>query len=148
MVVYPFIDSNIPSYSAYGVYMSQLIWSSRACNSNQHFLHRSVLLTRKLLNQGYIETKLRSTIKIVLGRYNHLALPYRVSVNNMTNDICMPLYCHEYCFQSLVCHRDIMSGTTRVLGTAYPFGPPNFTSGFHRCSCCPDMILNVLVSKK
>jgi len=54
---------------AYGVYMSQLI------DSIFDFLHRSVLLTRKFLNQGLIETILRSTLKKVFGRYHHLTLP-------------------------------------------------------------------------
>jgi len=66
IVNYPFLDSNIPSSPAYGVFISQLIRYSRTCNSYQDFLHRSVLLTRKLLSQGFIETRLRSTIKICL----------------------------------------------------------------------------------
>jgi len=62
IVNYPFLDSNIPSFSAYGVYMSQLIRYSRTCNSYQDFLYLSVLLlTRKLLSQGFIETRLKST---------------------------------------------------------------------------------------
>jgi len=40
----PFLDSNIPSSAAYGVYMSQLFRYSRTCNSYQDFLHQSVLL--------------------------------------------------------------------------------------------------------
>jgi len=60
---YPFLDSNILSSPAYGGYMSQLIRYSRTCNSYQDFLHRSVLLTRKILSQGFIENGLRSTLK-------------------------------------------------------------------------------------
>jgi len=89
IVNYPFLDSN-PSYLAYGVFMSQLILYSRVCNSYRDFLHRPVLLTRKLLNQGFIETRLRSTLKKLFGRYHHLTLSYRVSVTTMDNDICMP----------------------------------------------------------
>jgi len=48
IVNYPFLDSNIPSSPAYGVYMSQLIRYSRTCNSYRGFLHRYVLLTKKL----------------------------------------------------------------------------------------------------
>jgi len=64
IVNYPFLDSNIPSSPAYGVYMSQLIRYLRTCNSYRDFLHRSALLTRKLLSQGFIETTLRSTLKM------------------------------------------------------------------------------------
>jgi len=93
----PFVGSNIPSSPAYGVYMSQLIRYSRTCYSYQDFLHRSVLLTRKLLSQGFIKTRLRSILKTFFGRYHHLTLPYRVSVTNIANNICRPWYCcHNY----------------------------------------------------
>jgi len=55
IVNYPFLDTNIPSSPAYGVYMSQLIRYSRTCNSYHDFIHRSVLLTRKLLSQSFID---------------------------------------------------------------------------------------------
>jgi len=42
VTILTFLSSAIPSPSAYGVYMSQLIRYSRTCNSYQHFLHRSV----------------------------------------------------------------------------------------------------------
>ena len=40
--------------SAYGVYISQLIRYSKACGSYQDFLGRELLLTIKLLNQGFL----------------------------------------------------------------------------------------------
>jgi len=46
IINYPFLDSKIPSSPAYGVYISQLIRYSRACNSYQDFLRRSILLTK------------------------------------------------------------------------------------------------------
>jgi hypothetical protein len=48
---FPCIYSNIPAAPAYGVYISQLIRYSGACGSYQYFLHRGLLLTRRLLNQ-------------------------------------------------------------------------------------------------
>ena len=53
IVNFPFICSNIPAVSAYGVYISQLIRYSRACGSYQYVLDRGLLLIRKLLNQGF-----------------------------------------------------------------------------------------------
>jgi len=47
-------------------------------------------LTKKLLSQGFIETRLISTLEKLFGRYHHLTLPYRVSVTTMANDICRP----------------------------------------------------------
>jgi hypothetical protein len=49
-----FICSNIPAAHAYGVYLSQMMGYSRACDSYQDFLDRGLLLTRKLLNQGFL----------------------------------------------------------------------------------------------
>ena len=51
IVNFPFICSNIPSASAYAVYISQLIRYSSDCGSYQDFLERGLLLTRKLLNK-------------------------------------------------------------------------------------------------
>jgi len=43
---------------ANGVYISQLIQYSRACDSYQDFLDRGLLLTRKLLNQWFLLVKI------------------------------------------------------------------------------------------
>jgi len=40
-------------------------------------------------------------------------------------------------FHSLIRHGDITTGAACRAGNAYPSGPPDFTSGFHRGSCCP-----------
>ena len=53
IVNFSFICSNIPAAPAYGVYISQSIQYSRACGSYQDFLDRGLLLTKKLLNQGF-----------------------------------------------------------------------------------------------
>jgi hypothetical protein len=59
IVNFPFIYSNISAAPAYGVYISQMIRYSRACGSYQNFLDRGLLLTRKLLNQGFLSVKLK-----------------------------------------------------------------------------------------
>jgi hypothetical protein len=59
--------SNIPAASAYGVYISQLIRYSRACGSYQDFLDRGLLLTRKILNQGFLLVKLKSSLRKFYG---------------------------------------------------------------------------------
>jgi hypothetical protein len=59
---FPFKCSNFPAAPAYGVYISQLIRYSRACGSYQNFLDRRLLLTRKLLNQGFLLVKFRGHI--------------------------------------------------------------------------------------
>ena len=59
---FPFICSNIPAAPAYGVYISHMIRYSRTCGSYQDFLDRVLLLTRKLLNQGFLLVKLKSSL--------------------------------------------------------------------------------------
>jgi hypothetical protein len=59
----PFICSNIQAAPAYGVYISQLKWYSRAFGSYKDFLDRGWLLTRKLLNQGFLLVKLNSSLR-------------------------------------------------------------------------------------
>jgi hypothetical protein len=67
MVNFPFICSSIPAAPAYGIYISQLIRYSRACGSYQAFLDRGLLVTRKLLNQGFLLVKLKSSLRKFYG---------------------------------------------------------------------------------
>ena len=64
IVNFPFICSNIPATPAYGVYISQLIRYSRAYGSNLEFLNRRLLLTRKLLKQGFLLVMLKSSFTL------------------------------------------------------------------------------------
>jgi hypothetical protein len=72
IVNFPFICSNIPAAPAYGVYISQLIRYSRACGSYQDFLNIGLLLTRKLLNQGFLLVKLKSSLGKFYSRHHDL----------------------------------------------------------------------------
>ena len=54
VLTFHFIYSNIPAAPANGLYTSQLIWYSKACGSYNDFLDWGFLLTRKLLNKGFI----------------------------------------------------------------------------------------------
>ena len=74
-----FICSNIPAALAYIIYISQLIRYSRACDSYQDFLDRGLLLTRKLLNQGFLLVKLKSSLRIFYGRHHDLVDRYGCS---------------------------------------------------------------------
>ena len=53
IVNFPFLSSNIPSASAYGVYVSQLIRYARACSNYLDIMERGKVLTTKFLSQGY-----------------------------------------------------------------------------------------------
>ena len=86
IVNFPFICSNIPAAPIYGVYISQLIWYSRTCGSYQDFLERGLLLTRKLLNQGFLFVKLKSSLRLFYGSHHYLVDRYGISVSQMTTD--------------------------------------------------------------
>jgi len=87
IVSFPFICCNIPAAPAYGVYISQLIWYSRACGSYKDFLDRGLLLTRKLLNQGFLLVKLKSSLRKFNGCHHDLVDRYGMSVSQMTMDM-------------------------------------------------------------
>jgi hypothetical protein len=72
---------------AYEVYISQWIRYSRACGSYQDFLDRGLLLTRNLLNQGFLLAKLKSSFRKFYGRHHDLVNRYRISVSKMTTDM-------------------------------------------------------------
>ena len=61
IVNFPFICCNISAAAAYGLYISQLIRYSRACGS-YHDFDRGLLLTKKLLNQGFLLVKFQSSL--------------------------------------------------------------------------------------
>jgi hypothetical protein len=86
-VNFPFICSNIPAAPAYWVYISQLIRYSRDCGSYHDFLDRGLLLTRNLLNQGFLLVKLKSSLRKCYGRHHDLVDRYRISVSQMTTDM-------------------------------------------------------------
>lgn len=87
IVNFPFLCSNIPASPAYGMYISQLIRYSRACSQYKHFLERCVLLTNKLLRQGYVELRLKTALKKFYGRHRELVSSYGKSVNHIIEDI-------------------------------------------------------------
>jgi hypothetical protein len=83
----PFICSNIPAAPSYRVYISQMIRYSRACGSYQVFLDRGLLLIRKVLNQGFLLVKLKSSLRELYGRHHDLVDHYGISVSQMTTDM-------------------------------------------------------------
>jgi hypothetical protein len=69
---FPFLCSNIPLSPAYGVYIPQLIRYARACFANEDFSKQDKLLTKKLLLQGYNESRLKSSFRKFYRRNNDL----------------------------------------------------------------------------
>ena len=84
---FPFLSSNIPSSPAYGVFISQLIRYARAWSSYECFILRARWLSSKLLKQGYLVERLKSSFRKFYGRYGDLIQQYEVSLSRMLNDI-------------------------------------------------------------
>ena len=53
IVTFPFLNSNIQTNLAYGVYMSQLVRIGRICCDYSSFVQRHYMITSKLVNQGF-----------------------------------------------------------------------------------------------
>ena len=84
---FSFLSSNIPSSPAYDVFISQLIRSARACSSYECFILRAARLSSKLLGQGYVMERLKSSLRKFYGRYGDLIKHYEVSLSQMLYDI-------------------------------------------------------------
>ena len=84
---FPFLSSNIPSSPAYGVLISQLIRYARACSSHECFFLRAARLSSKLLGQGYVSERLKSSLRKLYGRYGDLIKHYEVPLSQMLHDI-------------------------------------------------------------
>ena len=68
---FPFIYINIPKAPAC-IYLSQLIRYSRACGYYKDFLDGGLLLKGKVLNQGYLLVKFKSSLRKDYGRLTWL----------------------------------------------------------------------------
>ena len=84
---FPFLSSNIPSSPAYGVFISQLIRYARACSSYECFILRAARLSSKLLRQGYVMERLKSSLRKFYGRYGDLIKHYEVILSQMLHGI-------------------------------------------------------------
>ena len=84
---FPFLSSNIPSSPANGVFISQLIRYARACSSYECAILRVVWLSNKLLVQGYVKERFKSSLRKVYGRYGDLTKQYEVPLSRMLHDI-------------------------------------------------------------
>ena len=104
---FPFLSSNIQSSPAYGVFISQLIRYSCACSSYECFILMVRRISSKLLKQGYLAERLKSSFRKFLwsiwGSYSAIwsipltnvkwhsdpwptvtSQPIRLSTNSMT----------------------------------------------------------------
>ena len=84
---FPYLSSNIPSSPAYCDFISQLIRYARACSSNECFIRRPAVLSSKLLGQGYVWERLKSSLRKFYSQYGDLIKHYEVPLSKMLNEI-------------------------------------------------------------
>ena len=87
IVNFPFICSYIPAAAAYAVYTSHLSDIPEHVVFHLDFFNRELLLTRKLLIQGLLVVKLKSSLRKFYGRHHDMCSHYEISVSPMTTDM-------------------------------------------------------------
>ena len=86
--LFPFICSKILAALAIEVNRSHLKLYSIACGSYHGLLNIVLLLTRKLLDHGFLVLKLKSSLRMLYGhRQDDHINHYGVSVSQMTTDM-------------------------------------------------------------
>ena len=83
IVNFPFLDSDVPRSTSYGVYISQVILFARASSYVTDFNTRNKLLTQKLLKQGYWYHKPRKTFSTFYRRYYDLISKIQVELKSL-----------------------------------------------------------------
>ena len=124
--------SLIPDWSpAYGVFISQLKRYARACSSYECFILRAARLSSKLLGQGYVRERLKSSLRKFYGRYRDLIKHYEVPpLSQMLHDILR--HGHLQWHPQLIRHYTNL-WTYHRTGPYYRFWPYyQIAGGFHR----------------
>jgi hypothetical protein len=110
----PFISSNILAATAHGACISQLVCYSRACSQFSNLLDRAQLLTKKLLKQGFVAPRLKSSLQKLYGLHHNL-LDIHISKDNGSStfyiDVLFPLSLPRFLPDLTVC----MSNTVGAL---------------------------------
>ena len=87
ITIVPFLSSNIPSSSAYGVFIPKLIRYARACSFYECFILMEFRLSNKLIGQEYVNERLRSSLRTFYGWYGDLIKQYEVQLSQISHDI-------------------------------------------------------------
>ena len=69
------------------LFEDMVIRYARACSSYECFILRVVRLSSKLLGQGYVMERLKSSLRKFYGRYGDLIKNYEVSLSQVLHDI-------------------------------------------------------------
>ena len=78
IVNFPFLDGDVSRSPSYGVYISQFIFFARVCSNVDDFNNRILILTAKLLKQGYRYHKIRKAFSKFYHRHSELIVKYNI----------------------------------------------------------------------
>ena len=139
---FPFLSSNIPSLPAYGVFIPQLIRYARAYSSYECFILRAVRLSSKLLRQGYVMERLKSSLRNFYGRYGDLIKHYEVLPNVTSHSGTLP-----YTMTPSIDHTLHQFANVLPNWTLMPILTllPNNRTFLWRCLCCHFALLTFLL---
>ena len=82
IVNFSFLDGDVPRWTSYAVYISQLIRFARVSRKLADFNARNKILTAKLLQQGYRYHKLQKTFSNFYRRHHELVSKFNVGLKN------------------------------------------------------------------
>ena len=82
-VNFPFLDGDVTRSPSYGVYISQLIRFARVCSNVDDFNNRNLVLTAKLLKQGYRYHKIRKAFSKFYHRHSELIVKYNIGLKTL-----------------------------------------------------------------
>ena len=83
IVNFPFLDGDVPRSPSYGVYISQLIPFAIVYSNIDDFNKRKLILTAKLLKQGYRYHKIQKAFSTFYHRHSELIVKYNIGLKTL-----------------------------------------------------------------
>ena len=93
ILIFPFLDGDVPSSPYYGVYISQLIRFARVCSNIDDFNNRNLFLTAKSLKHEYRYNKFRKAFPKLYHRHSGSIVTYNIGLKAlMQQGISEPIF--------------------------------------------------------
>ena len=87
IVNFPFMDSNIPTTPAYGVYVSQLVRYARICIAKADFMHRLRSLSSRHKQKGFKSSLLVKSVKKFFKHHCTTVVKYNVTLRELRSAV-------------------------------------------------------------
>ena len=118
IVIFTFLDGDVPHCASYGVNISQLIRFARVCNHVADLNARNKCLTAKLLQQGYRYHKLRKPFSKFYRRHYELISKFNVGLKTLLREgLSEPEFYGDlvYKFKKLIVRNDFLFNSEKSL---------------------------------